>query len=80
MLRIDRALVRALGADEHTTATTVVTAVLARALAIQVIAEGIETPMQREALLGMGCEPGPGYRLGHPAPIGRWLSRGEPLR
>ncbi|MGN6280761.1 EAL domain-containing protein [Frateuria sp.] len=77
MLKIDRAFVHALGEDEHTTATTVVAAILAlaRALDIQVIAEGIETPAQCEALLGMGCELGQGYLLGHPAPIGAWLGR-----
>jgi diguanylate cyclase (GGDEF)-like protein len=77
MLKIDRAFVHALGEEEHTTATTVVAAILAlaRALNIQVIAEGIETPAQREALLGMGCELGQGYLLGHPAPIGEWLKR-----
>ncbi|HEV2622333.1 MAG TPA: EAL domain-containing protein [Frateuria sp.] len=75
MLKIDRAFVHALGEDEHSTATTVVAAILAlaRALNIQVIAEGIETPAQRQALLDMGCELGQGYLLGRPAPIGQWL-------
>jgi diguanylate cyclase (GGDEF)-like protein len=77
MLKIDRAFVHALGEDEHTTATTVVAAILAlaRALNIQVIAEGIETPVQRKALLDMGCELGQGYLLGRPAPIGQWLAQ-----
>lgn len=77
MLKIDRAFVHALGEDEHTTATTVVAAILAlaRALGIQVIAEGIETPAQCQALLEMGCELGQGYLLGRPAPIGQWLAR-----
>ncbi|MCX7514521.1 bifunctional diguanylate cyclase/phosphodiesterase [Frateuria hangzhouensis] len=77
MLKIDRAFVHALGEDEHTTAITVVAAILAlaRALGIQVIAEGIETPAQRQALLNMGCELGQGYLLGRPAPIGKWLAR-----
>ncbi|SEJ19080.1 bifunctional diguanylate cyclase/phosphodiesterase [Frateuria terrea] len=77
MLKIDRAFVHALGEEEHTTATTVVAAILAlaRALGIQVIAEGIETPAQRQALLEMGCELGQGYLLGRPAPIGQWRVR-----
>jgi len=45
---------------------------LARALGIQVIAEGIETAAQRNALLRMGCEFGQGFLLGRPAPIERW--------
>jgi len=46
---------------------------LARALNIQVIAEGIETEAQRNALVAMGCELGQGYLLGRPSPIGDWL-------
>jgi diguanylate cyclase (GGDEF)-like protein len=77
ILKIDRAFVHALGEDEHATTITVVAAILAlaRALNIQVIAEGIETEAQRKALLNMGCELGQGYLLGRPAPIGQWLAR-----
>jgi diguanylate cyclase (GGDEF)-like protein len=69
MLKIDRAFVSALGKGGGTT-TTVVAAILAlaRALNMQVVAEGIETPAQRAALLRMGCELGQGYLLGRPAP------------
>jgi diguanylate cyclase (GGDEF)-like protein len=71
MLKIDRAFVHALDDRMHTTTTTVVAAILAlaRALNIQVIAEGIETLAQRDALLNMGCELGQGYLLGRPAPM-----------
>ena len=73
MLKIDRAFVQALDAGRHTT-TTVVAAILAlaRALNIQVVAEGIETQAQRAALWSMGCEFGQGYLLGRPAPIEHW--------
>lgn len=76
MLKIDRAFVHALDDGMHTTTTTVVAAILAlaRALNIQVVAEGIETPAQRAALLRMGCEFGQGYLLGRPAPVGQWTS------
>jgi len=73
MLKIDRSFVHAL--DEGMPATTTVVAAilaLARALGIQVIAEGIETAAQRNALLRMGCEFGQGFLLGRPAPIERW--------
>jgi len=33
-----------------------------------VIAEGIETEAQRDALLAMGCEFGQGFLQGRPAP------------
>ncbi|MDE2156177.1 MAG: EAL domain-containing protein [Xanthomonadaceae bacterium] len=71
MLKIDQAFVCELDQEDNANSTPVVVAILAlaRALGIQVIAEGIETPAQREALLGMGCEFGQGYLLGRPAPI-----------
>ncbi len=76
MLKIDRSFVQALDSGLHTHTTTVVTAILAlaRALDIQVVAEGIETSAQRAALLRMGCEFGQGYLLGRPAPLQHWLS------
>lgn len=71
ILKIDRAFVHELDKGANTSGTTVVAAILAlaRALNIQVIAEGIETPIQRGALIAMGCEMGQGYLLGRPAPV-----------
>ncbi|WEN15934.1 EAL domain-containing protein [Rhodanobacter sp. AS-Z3] len=70
ILKIDRAFVHELDKGANTSGTTVVAAILAlaRALNIQVIAEGIETRIQRAALIAMGCEMGQGYLLGRPAP------------
>jgi diguanylate cyclase (GGDEF)-like protein len=75
MLKIDRAFVCELNKGSDTSSTRVVTAILAlaSALDIQVIAEGIETEVERAALLAMGCEMGQGYLLGHPEPM-----RGRP--
>jgi diguanylate cyclase (GGDEF)-like protein len=74
ILKIDRAFVEELDKGANTSSTTVVAAILAlaRALNIQVIAEGIETDLQQAALLAMGCEMGQGYLLGRPAPIANW--------
>ncbi|WP_426690346.1 EAL domain-containing protein [Rhodanobacter ginsengiterrae] len=71
ILKIDRAFVSELDKGANTSGTTVVAAILAlaRALNIQMIAEGIETPIQRGALIAMGCEMGQGYLLGRPAPM-----------
>jgi diguanylate cyclase (GGDEF)-like protein len=68
-LKIDRAFVCELDTASAGGANTVVLAilVLARALGIGVVAEGIETEAQRDALLAMGCEFGQGFLLGRPA-------------
>jgi EAL domain-containing protein (putative c-di-GMP-specific phosphodiesterase class I) len=78
ILKIDRAFVHELDKGANTSSTTVVAAILAlaRALNIQVIAEGIETEIQRAALTAMGCDMAQGYLIGHPAPIGVWLESG----
>ena len=76
MLKVDRAFVAELGTDGKSSSASVVAAVLAlaRALDMNVVAEGIETHAQRAALAAMGCEFGQGYLLGRPAPIGHWLA------
>ena len=83
MLKIDQAFVHQLGdggpgspaGSRPTSSTPVVAAILALAheLNLQVIAEGIETSAQRDALLAMGCEMGQGNLLGRPALIAQWL-------
>jgi EAL domain-containing protein (putative c-di-GMP-specific phosphodiesterase class I) len=74
-LKIDRVFVQALEQGTHDSATVVAAILaLAHALNIGVIAEGIETVAQREALLAMGCEYGQGYLMGRPAPISHWLT------
>lgn len=71
MLKIDRSFVAELGTGAQNASSKVVAAVLAlaRALDIEVIAEGIETHEQHGALVAMGCEFGQGYLFGRPAPI-----------
>jgi len=71
ILKIDRAFVNELDKGANTSSTTVVAAVLAlaRALDIDVVAEGIETEIQYAALHAMGCAMGQGYWIGRPAPF-----------
>jgi len=47
-----------------------VTAVLAlaRALGLEVVAEGIESEAQHAALVGLGCTTGQGFLFGRPVP------------
>ena len=70
IVKIDRSFVSSLD-ENFVAARSIVGAILAlaRALGIEVIAEGIETPQQRAALRTMGCELGQGFLLGMPAPI-----------
>ncbi|HEX5756587.1 MAG TPA: EAL domain-containing protein, partial [Arenimonas sp.] len=76
LLKIDRSFVNDLGPDGKGKSATVVAAVLelARALGMEVVAEGIETEGQRDALFAMGCRLGQGYLLGRPAPLQHWLA------
>jgi diguanylate cyclase (GGDEF)-like protein len=77
MLKIDRSFVSCLDADGRGNSTPVVTAVLALAAALEmdVVAEGIETEGQRQALIKLGCDMGQGYLLGRPAPIEHWVDK-----
>ena len=74
VLKIDRSFVIGLDPDAQNSSAKVVAAVIAmaRALDMQVVAEGIETDEQRSALMALGCELGQGYLLGRPAPVSHW--------
>ncbi|HSR65074.1 MAG TPA: EAL domain-containing protein, partial [Xanthomonadaceae bacterium] len=67
-LKIDRSFVGDLRSDGERGSTAVVRAILAlsRAQQLEVVAEGIETEEQRQALLGLGCELGQGYLFARP--------------
>jgi EAL domain-containing protein (putative c-di-GMP-specific phosphodiesterase class I) len=71
-LKIDRSFICDLSPDEESGSTAVVRAILAlsRAQRMEVVAEGIETEAQRQALLALGCELGQGYLFARPAPLG----------
>lgn len=71
MLKIDRAFVSELDRPGARSANSVVMAILAlaRALGIEVIAEGIETEAQRDTLRSMGCNYAQGFLLARPAPL-----------
>jgi EAL domain-containing protein (putative c-di-GMP-specific phosphodiesterase class I) len=71
-LKIDQSFVRTLDAEPAAAADptalvqTIVT--LARNFRLRVIAEGIETPRQRDFLRQIGCDEGQGYLFGRPLP------------
>lgn len=81
-LKIDRSFVSDVVSNDNDAAITSAIVALARKLGLSVIAEGVETPQQREFLVRQGCYAYQGYLFGRPAPIEefeRWLRRG-PIR
>ena len=66
-LKIDRAFVSGLGVSRDDTAIVSSLRGLAAMLELQVVAEGVETQDQLQALRAMGCESASGYLLARPA-------------
>ena len=67
-LKIDRALVAGLPGNSHARAVVAGVTAMAHELGKVVIAEGIETHEQLEAVVGFGCDFGQGYLFGRPGP------------
>jgi EAL domain-containing protein (putative c-di-GMP-specific phosphodiesterase class I) len=67
-LKIDRSFVSGAGADQSLGSVVQAIIGMARALKIQVIAEGIETPEQAAWLRELGCRYGQGFLFAKPAP------------
>jgi diguanylate cyclase (GGDEF)-like protein/PAS domain S-box-containing protein len=67
-IKIDRTFVAGLGLDAED--TTIVEAVvnLGHSFGIDVVAEGLETPLQLARLRALGCDRGQGYLFGRPRP------------
>jgi EAL domain-containing protein (putative c-di-GMP-specific phosphodiesterase class I) len=65
-LKIDRQFVSGLGSDPDDTAIVSAVAGMARGLGLTVIAEGVETPAQRDALRDLGCQRGQGFLFARP--------------
>jgi diguanylate cyclase (GGDEF)-like protein/PAS domain S-box-containing protein len=67
-LKIDRSFVTNLGADPYDAAIVEAVLALGRSLKLDIIAEGVETPMQEAYLIAHGCLEAQGYRYGRPMP------------
>ncbi len=67
-IKIDRSFVAGLGIESED--STIVEAVvrLGQALGLNVVAEGIESPLQLARLRELGCDRGQGYLFGRPRP------------
>lgn len=68
-LKIDRAFVIDLGRDRGSLALCEAMIDMAHKLNLKVIAEGIETEVQRDLLTNAGCDFGQGYLFSRPIPI-----------
>ena len=71
-LKIDQSFVHNLEHDSANSALCEAIIVMAHKLGLKVIAEGIETPGQRDILASAGCDYGQGYLFGRPIPAGEF--------
>ena len=68
VLKMDRSFVEGIAVSEQRLALAEGIVQIARTLRLEVIAEGIESQVQRGLLTSMGCQFGQGYLLGMPMP------------
>ena len=68
VLKLDQSFVSGIGDGPGAEAVPAAVLMLASALGLDVIAEGIETPEQAAVLRRLGCRTAQGYLLGRPAP------------
>ncbi|HEX2357634.1 MAG TPA: bifunctional diguanylate cyclase/phosphodiesterase [Micromonosporaceae bacterium] len=73
-LKIDREFVGAMRASAEATAVVRSTIELARALDLEVVAEGVESEDQRQVLWELGCRAGQGHLFARPMTLGRLLA------
>ena len=77
MLKIDQSFVRRMTQSQRGAAMMQGIAALAHALNLKIIAEGIETPQQRQLLRAMGCHFGQGFGLGKPISLEQLVTGGN---
>jgi diguanylate cyclase (GGDEF)-like protein/PAS domain S-box-containing protein len=71
-LKIDRSFTRNLARDSSDMALSEAIIVMAHKLDLKVIAEGVETPEQRDLLAAAGCDYGQGYLFAKPMPAAQF--------
>jgi len=75
VLKLDRSFVADIGTGSDDDAISAATMAMARNLKLQVVAEGVETPLQSEFLASHGCDFLQGYMFGKPKPASFWSER-----
>jgi diguanylate cyclase (GGDEF)-like protein/PAS domain S-box-containing protein len=76
-LKIDQSFVAGLDTDLTSTAITETIIVMAHKLGLKVIAEGVETVLQRDWLRAHGCDYAQGFLFSHPLPAEEFEQRLE---
>ncbi|MCC6481967.1 MAG: EAL domain-containing protein [Sphingomonadaceae bacterium] len=82
-IKIDRSFIANLGIEKESAAVVQAIVKLARALKLDVIAEGVETIEQRDQLIDIGCEEIQGYLYSRPVDaesIGRMYNKRDEVR
>lgn len=77
-LKLDKSFVRDLEQDPDDRALSSAVISIGRALGLTVVAEGVETEGQRQALLGLGCDVAQGWLFGKamsPDDLVAWIAR-----
>ncbi|MBI4941321.1 MAG: EAL domain-containing response regulator [Actinobacteria bacterium] len=72
IIKLDISLVTGIETDPARRALAAALVAFAEDIGAQVVAEGVETPAQAEALAGLGVRWGQGWLLGRPAPASAW--------
>jgi EAL domain-containing protein (putative c-di-GMP-specific phosphodiesterase class I) len=67
-VKIDRSFVSGLGADNDDQEIVRAVVAMAQALNLTVVAEGVETVLQRDCLRALGCTAAQGWHYGKPLP------------
>jgi EAL domain-containing protein (putative c-di-GMP-specific phosphodiesterase class I) len=66
-LKIDRSFVRDLPSSKEDMAITEAIIAMGRTLGVSIVAEGVESVMQRDFLAGLACDELQGYLFGRPS-------------
>ena len=74
-LKIDKSFIAGLATDTICTTITETTIVMAHKLGLKVIAEGVESILQRDWLIEHGCNFGQGFLFSHPLPAEEFEAR-----